>query len=138
MNINAIGGNYYNTHKTKGYTSSPNFRGELSDAQIKKSLGMLKEKVSCVQPCSTMNDVKSILNTMMQKFERLGLSTKSAGLMVIPEDELAAFLGDKASRYNLKDLVGICAAVGDKYGPVESWTKAYETIVALMPKEIFR
>lgn len=137
MNINAISGNYYNTHNTKGYTSSPNFRGELSNAQMAKSLGMLKERVSCVQLCSTMNDVKSILSTLMQKFKGLGL-TVSSGMLVIPEEKLAEFLGARASIYNLEDLVGICAAVGDNYGSVENWTKAYETIVALLPKEIFR
>ena len=138
MNINAIGVNYYNTQNAKGYASSTSFRGEMSDAQMKKALVMLKEKVSCVQTCSTMNDVQIMLKNLMQKFERLGQSRNAAGMVVIPKEELTEFLGDKASRYNLKELVGICVAVGDKYGPVESWTKAYEAKVALLPKEIFR
>ena len=115
--------------------SIPSFGAELSDAQVSKVLNMLKNKVTDVQVFDSLLGIKKVSDSLMAKYNPFGM--KSVGAMVIPEEHLAEFLNNNQRLYaNIDDYRGICVAVGDKYGPVETWTKAYEAIVALVSKSV--
>ena len=117
-------------------SSSPSFCAELNDAQVLRVLQMLKNKVTDVQVFENLSGIKKITDSLMKKYQPFGM--KSVGAMVIPEEHLAGFLNNNQKLYaNIDDYRGICVAVGDKYGPVENWTKAYQAIVALIPKSVF-
>ena len=111
---------------------NPSFGAELSDAQVARVLNMLKSKVTDVQVLNDITGLKNIANSLMQKYQPFGL--KSVGAIIIPDKHLSEFV-DKSLYPNLNEYKGICVAVGNKYGPVESWTKAYQAIVALIPKK---
>ena len=142
MNINAISANIYNKNiSTRNNTNATSFKSrpnvlikEISDAQKDASLGILKKKISFVMSDSNMNDLKIYIDSIKRKWK-----TESVGLMIIPAENLKSFFDGvvEINKQDLKDHVGICVAAGDKYGPVETWSKAYETIVALMPKAVF-
>ena len=41
------------------------------------------------------------------------------------------------TEYDLKDKIGLCVAVGDKYGPIEKMTNIYQAKTFLLhPKEL--
>ena len=140
MNINAISANMYNKSiPTRNNSNATSFKNrpsvaakEISDAQMDASLGMLKKKISFVMSNSNIQDLKIYMDSIKRKWK-----TESVGLMIIPAEKLNGFFDSivEISKKDLKGHVGVCVAVGDKYGPVEKWSKAYETIVALIPKE---
>ena len=110
---------------------NPSFGAELSDAQVTRVLNMLKGKVTDIQVLNNVTGLKNIADSLMQKYQLYGL--KSVGAMLIPEEHLSEFV-DKSLYPNLNEYKGICIAVGNKYGPIESWTKTYQAILALIPK----
>ena len=139
MNINAISANMHNKNiLTRNNANTTSFKSrqsvvakEISDAQIDASLGMLKKKISFVMSDSNMKDLKIYMNSIKRIWK-----TESVGLMIIPAEKLKSFFDGvvEINKQDLKDHVGVCIAAGDKYGPVETWSDAYETIVALIPK----
>jgi hypothetical protein len=139
MNISALSAKMYNknisTRNNANITSFKSKQKGISDAQMDASLGMLKKKITCVMTNSNMQDLKIYMDAIADKWK-----TKSVGLVLIPAEKLKSFLDGvvKIHDKDLKDRTGICVAAGDKYGPVETWSKAYETIVALMPEEEFK
>ena len=115
--------------------TSPSFQGGLSDGTTNLVLIMLKEKVTSVQTCSDPEELKLIIDKMAEKWAN-GPSNNSVGMMIIPENDLADFLGKEASKFDTKNNVGLCIAVGDKYGPVETWQKCYDAVTVLLPKSV--
>ena len=130
-------GNYKNSYVAKNNKVSQNFMGGLSDENVNRVLAMLKEKTTSTKLINSMDEIKPSLDSLMKKWDAMGLSSGAAGVMVVPDAQLAEFMGEKVLDYpNFKDYVGVCIAVGDKYGPVEIWTKCYEANLLLVPKEL--
>jgi len=138
MNISAVScNNYNNVKRTNKNNCSPNFKGALNGAETTRVLGMLQQKVSAIKPATRVEELTSALDTLMKKWEYRVSNKLCAGMMIIPDENLSGFLGSEASKYNTRDLKGICVAVGDKHGPIESWKTVYESITVLIPKTNF-
>jgi len=130
--------NYSYSYPTynKFKATNPNFKGAMNNNQTKKALKMLQAKLTDVRAANNIDEFKKTVDNLGNKYAPYG--NNSVGAMLIPNDELAGFIGEKACKeHSLKDKVGICVAAGDVYGPVETWNKAYESIALLMPKSIF-
>lgn len=154
MRISAIANSYsnYNTvsnYKSR-YVSKPDnnitqtFKGCLdSEEEINRVLEMLKNNVTQIKRCSneeemTKSLVESIKN-LCDTWGSMGCTEDSAGVMLIPPKNLAEFLGEDILDYpDYNELIGICVGVGDAYGPVELWTKAYEAHLVLVPGHILK
>lgn len=109
-----------------------NFQGALNNAETQRVLKMLSDKntgfvVSYMEPAT----IQSTLQHLYHKhFEAAG-----KGIFVVGPDDLPKFVKGKfAGIADLKDKIGICMAVGDKYGPIETWTKVFEAKTLLVPK----
>ena len=143
MNINAISANMYNNNiSTRNNANATSFKScqsvvakEISSAQMDSSLRMLKEKITFVMSDSNMKDLKIFMDAITKKWK-----TASVGLMILPDEKLKSFFDGvvEINKQDLNDHVGICVAAGDKHGPVETWSEAYETIVALVSKAEFK
>ena len=127
--------NYPAYNRTKA--TNPNFKGELNNTQTKKVLKMLQSKLTDVKQINDMSELKPVADGLSRKYSAYG--NKSIGAMIIPENELADFIGENASKqYNLNDKIGLCVAAGDVYGPVENWNRAFESIALIIPKSSLR
>ena len=136
MNINPITSTAYrNTYcSNKSYVTSPSFRGALNDNSAKRVLEMLKPKISSVKVSSDFADVRTAIDTMIQKWNGVSKTTNSVGIMVIPAEEIVDFIAEKGKNIVTSDKVGICVAVGDKYAPIEKWNECYDATVVLIPE----
>ena len=108
----------------KNRETIPTFKGEQSDALYKATLEKLKKVNSEIIVGYNPDKLNNCIHEMIDRYSCLG--TKSVGLQVIGKEELVDFLGDKAKQYNTKNKLGICVAVGDKFGPVENMNRIYE------------
>ncbi len=97
---------------------------------------MLKGKVTSVITCSSTEEMRPIIDNLTKKWNGI-TSNNSIGMMIIPEGDLANFLGKEASNFDTKNNRGLCIAIGDKFGPVETWQKCYEAVTVLLPKSVF-
>ena len=123
MNISAISSYRYNNNYSSNVKNS--FNGKLEDKAVNRVLNMLKPKVTATT-ISSMEGLKSIMDNLVSKWKR-----NSVGMMVIPEKDLAGFVGKE-----VKDYRGLCVAVGDKFGPMETWGNCFEAITVLIPKSV--
>ena len=128
MNISAISSyrNYNNYSANAKKVNFTSFKGGLGDSAANRVLNMLRPKVTATKMGSG-EVLKSIMDSLATKWKR-----SSIGMMVIPENDLAGFVGKEAA--NIKDVQGVCVAVGDKFGPIETWGNCFEAITVLLPK----
>ena len=124
--------NYYNRQLVCS-KSSTSFKGELTSKQYITVLERLKKVNSAVDDRFSTDLLDNIINSMVKRYECLGV--KSVALQIISKRDLPYFLGDKASNYDLKDKIGICIAVDDKRGPIESMTNIYDAHVLLAKED---
>lgn len=127
MRISPINTNFYakrtqTLNNTKQTT--PAFQGEQSNALYKATLEKLKKVNSEIIVGFNPDRLNNCIDEMVKKYSCLG--TKSVGIQIIGKEDLSDFLGDKAKSYNTKDKLGLCVAVGDKFGPVEEMSRIYE------------
>ncbi len=126
--------NNYPSNMYQTRTSSPNFKGVLNERETERVLKMLAEKNrEVILNVNTVKNFQKILNDFFLQYRRLGIS--SVGIQIIPEDRLSAFIG-KNQNVDLKDKIGLCIAVGDKYGPIESWNKVFDAKTILAQKSL--
>ena len=148
MQVTPIRNTYNSYRKNSSYSS---FKGGLTDCTTKRVFDMLKPTVKKVFVGDSMDFINVAAGELAQKFR-----TNSFGIMILPQKSLSEFCKDKLficpTKYSgeysvgkfsdsedaLEKMCGICVSVGDKPGPVENWTKAYETTVVLLPKIIFK
>ena len=135
MYISPVSNNFYRPSITRNSNvSKPNFKGGLNDTETKNTLNMLKTSVSGVVDCKNIQDLKNVTDKLADKFSNWGI--KSVGIMVIPEKDLVSFSNGLVSQKDASEKIGLCVAVGDKNGPVESWAVSYEAKIALLPKKL--
>lgn len=135
MHISPISNNYY-TRKTSpirtNSASTPNFKGGLSDIETKYNLNKLRIVLSNVVYADDINGLKEVADKMADKFSHWGVN--SIGMMIVPNKDLKLYSNGQVTGDDAKDKIGIFVATGDKSGPVESWTVAYESKLVILPK----
>ena len=138
MQISAITQNYncsVNNMK-KSNVSKPSFQGALSNLEVDIVLQRLAKVNDEVFETFNAKKLKEVIDYLVKRYECLG--TRSCGLQIVGNDDLPKLLGrDAATRFDLKDKIGLCVAVGDKYGSVEKMTNIYQAKTFLVnPKEL--
>lgn len=126
MYISPITANYANTnlYRQNKTTSTPNFKGALNDNQMERVLKLLAPKNNEVFEKFSGQKLKDVMDNLMNKYKSLGVS--SIGIQIVSNDDLSKLLGKNIGKYNTNGKMGLCVAVGDKYGPIENMNKIYE------------
>ena len=133
MRISPVINNNYMSRANKR-ASVPSFKGEMNPDETLRALKMLYPTVSSCLATDTPENIQTIGNMLVNKYKSLGVN--AAGLFIIPDQALNLFIRNQLSEEDAKKFKGFCVSVGDKNGPVETWTKAYESVVVLVPKSI--
>lgn len=128
--------NNYNRKTNPAIRNTPAFQGVLNKQQNEKVLKMLSEKNTEIIDNFTPQVLKNTMNKLFAKYKHL--NSKSIGLYVVGKEDLPGFLGENAAKYDLKNKFGVCIAMGDKYGSVECWTKAYEAKTILIHENVMK
>ena len=120
------------TNYSKKCARPQNFQGALNNAETQRVLTMLSEKnTGFMTSYFDPKIIKSTLDSLMHKH----YEAKSAGIFIVEQKDLPNFTKGKLQNIvDLKDKIGICMAAGDKYGPIETWTKVFEAKTLLVPK----
>ena len=71
-----------------------------------------------------------IIEKLGNKYQNI--NNHSIGIQIISNIDLPLFLGNVANKYDLRDKIGICIAVGDTKAPLERMNNIFEaeTIIA--------
>ncbi len=140
MIISAIRPNYYankaNTYQnvnTRKQVSAPAFQGALNQSEMDRILKMLAPKnMEVFDGRLNLQKLRAVMDELVLKYK-----TGSAAIQIVENEDLVKLLG-KNTKHNLNNKVGLCVAVGDKYGPIENWTNVFEAKTFLVPKNSFR
>ena len=136
MYISPVSNNFYKSaYANRSNNLHPNFKGSLSDTETKRVLEMLKPVVTDIKTCNSIFELKTISDNLIKKYSRLNID--SIGMMVINNKDLTSFSQGRISQNETTDKIGLCIAVGNKYGPIEIWDTAYEANLILLPKKLF-
>ena len=128
--------NTYKRNTRPVMRNTPAFQGALNNKQAERVLNMLSEKNTEVIDKFTPQILKNTMDNLFEKYQHL--NSKSLGIYVVGKEDLPKFLGENAAKYDTKNKFGVCIAIGDTYGPVESWTKAYEGKTILIPENMMK
>lgn len=136
MIISAIRPNYYTNRvnsyqnlNTRKQVTSPAFQGALQQSEMDRILKMLAPKnVEVFEGRLNLQKVSGVMDELVKKYR-----TGSAAIQIVTDKDLVKLLG-KDTKFDLNNKVGLCVAVGDKYGPIEHWTNVYEAKTFLVPK----
>ena len=139
MQISAITQNYnysVNNNVKRNNISQPSFQGGLNKFEVDIVLQRLAKVNDEVIDKFTPAKLKEVMDYLVQRYECLG--TRSCGIQIVGNDDLPKLLGkDAMMKYNTKDKIGLCVAVGDKYGPIEQMTNIYHAKTFLLhPNEL--
>jgi len=139
MQISAITPNYnysVNNNMKRNNVSQPSFQGGLNKLEVDVVLQRLAKVNDEVFESFSMPKLREVIDYLVKRYECLG--TRSCGIQIVGNDDLPKSLGkDAAVKYDLKDKIGLCVAVGDKYGPIEKMTNIYQAKTFLLhPKEL--
>jgi len=131
MYISAVSSNQkYNAYSSNmKRTNNTSFNGSE-----KRALDIIKPKISSIKTCSSFIEIKPIIENLTRKWNMINPYSLSFGILTIPEKDLANILEEKKSNFDLKNIRGICVAIGDHYGPIENWHNCKEAILVLIPK----
>jgi hypothetical protein len=111
--------------------TQPSFQGGLSDKQMNKIVDILSNKNTEV--IERMLFDRKLIDDIARQLQTKH-KTSNVGLQILTDNHLAKFLGKKP--FETQHQVGLCVAVGDKRGPIESWNKVYEAKTILINKEM--
>lgn len=130
MRILPVSNNFYKTQPTKT-SSQPNFQGALNHSEMNRVVKMLATKNTEIIEKLTLEPkfINKIITDLSEKHK-----TRNVGLQVITGQDLANFLGNNTVKHNPTNKVGLCIAVGDKFGPIERWSQVYEAKTILIPE----
>ena len=139
MQISAITPNYnysVNNNMKRNNVSQPSFQGALNKLEMDIVLQRLAKVNDEVFENFSIPKLKEVMEYLIERYECLGL--RSCGIQVVGNDDLPKLLGkEAAAKYDLKDKIGLCVAVGDKYGPIEQMTNIYQAKTFLLkPSEL--
>ncbi len=135
MQISAITPNYSYSKNTqqKQNVSKTSFQGVLNQIELDIVLKRLAKVNDEVFENFSVQKFKEVMDYLTQRYECLGV--KSIAIQVVNNDDLSKLLGKNINNYNTKDKLGLCIAVGDKYGPVEKMTNIYQAKTFLLKPE---
>ena len=130
MQVNTINSAYAYSNYNRKNVSRPNFRGALSNEKYYQALNKLKKVNKVTTENFSMSKLKEIIERLGDKYRDLGIH--SIGIQIISNKDLPMFLGESASKYDLRGKLGLCVAVGDRNAPIEEMNCIYEaeTILA--------
>ena len=116
--------------------SQPSFQGGLNKFEVDIVLQRLAKVNDEVFESFSMPKLREVMDYLVKRYDCLGI--RSCGIQVVGNDDLPKLLGkDAAVKYDLKDKIGLCVAVGDKYGPIEQMTNIYQAKTFLLkPSEL--
>ena len=133
MHISPISNNYYTRRANPMKANNTvNFKGGLSDIETKRNLNKLRIVLSDVVYANDVKGLKEVADKMIEKFSHWGVN--SLGMMIVPNKDLNLYSNYQVTGEDAKDKIGVFVATGDKNGPVESWTVAYESKLVVLPK----
>ena len=135
MQISAITPNYSYSKNTqqKQNVSKTSFQGVLNQIELDIVLKRLAKVNDEVFENFSVQKFKEVMDYLTQRYECLGV--KSIAIQVVNNDDLSKLLGKNINNYNTKGKLGLCIAVGDKYGPVEKMTNIYQAKTFLLKPE---
>lgn len=110
------------------------FQGALNNKEVVKVVNMLAEKNTEVIDNCNITMMKKVMNSLYEKWQ--DVTNGSMGLYVLNKEDLAKILGENAAKYDTNCKYGVCIGIGDVYGPVEKWNKAYEVKTLLMNEKL--
>ena len=137
MQISAIASNYnYPMNNVKrNNVSQPSFQGALNKLEVDIVLQRLAKVNDEVIEKFTPAKLREVMEYLVERYECLG--THSCGIQIVNNDDLPKLLGKNIANYNTKDKIGLCVAVGDKYGPIEQMSNIYHAKTFLIhPSEL--
>lgn len=136
MLVSAIRPNY--TNRTNNYqnfnnrktVSTPAFQGALYASEMDRILKMLAPKnVAVIDGKLNLQKIADVIDELVKKYQ-----TRSTAIQIVSDNKDLVKLLGKDTKYNLDNKIGLCVAVGNKYGPIEKWTEVYEAKTFLIPK----
>lgn len=135
MRISAINTNYnyQNNNINRKNAQQPNFQGAMSDKLANVTINRLAKMNNEVFEKFSAEALDKQMSKMIEKYSCLG--TKSAGIMVVNQKDLPALLGKNINKFDVKNKMGLCVAVGDKFGPIENMTNIYEAKTFLLTEK---
>jgi hypothetical protein len=139
MQISAITPNYnysVNNNMKRNNVSQPSFQGGLNKFEVDIVLQRLAKVNDEVFESFSMPKLREVMDYLVKRYDCLGI--RSCGIQIVGNDDLPKLLGkDAAAKYDLTDKIGLCVAVGDKYGPIEQMTNIYQAKTFLLkPSEL--
>ena len=126
MQISAIAQNYncpVNGNIKRNNVSQPAFQAGLNNIETDILLSRLAKVNDEVFESFNMKKLKETMDYLINRYKSLGV--KSPGVMIVSNDDLPKLLGKDVNKYNIKGKTGLCVAVGDKNGPLETMTNIY-------------
>ena len=135
MNISPIMNYSYNNRNYIQKSKKENnisFKAELSNKDFNRVLKMLTSCLTEVKECKNFDEFISIIKKLTDKCNNS--EANSIGIMPIVGKELSQLVTEKKVNIDLRDKLGFFIATGDIKGPVETWNKAYESVLAILPK----
>ncbi len=134
MKILPIQSYYVNSQPIKRCNKSVNFGNGFNQLLSQKALNLLKQNVIGIILCTHLNDVNKLMPQMVKRQENL-YPQRIIEMFKLENEQLTGFLKDKVKEsYYLHYFEGIGMAIGDGGKSIESWNKAFETLVCLVPK----
>ena len=138
MQISAIAPNYncsMNNVK-RNNVSQPSFQGALNKLEVDIVLQRLAKVNDEVFEKFSIPKLQEVMDYLVKRYDCLGI--RSCGIQIVGNDDLPKLLGkEAATKYDLKDKIGLCVAVGDKYGPIEQMSNIYQAKTFLLkPSEL--
>lgn len=125
--------NYSTINNSKQQTPQPSFQGALNQIELDIVLQRLAKVNDEVIEKFDIKKFEEVMDYLTKRYECLGV--KSIGLQIVGNDDLPKLLGKNIVNYNTKDKIGLCVAVGDKYGPIEEMTNIYQAKTFLLKPE---
>jgi hypothetical protein len=98
---------------------------------------MLNQVCNKVIISNSLDAIDIIVQYFQKKYVKL--NEGSVGIMMIPNNQLEKYTANKMNNINKIDLskfMGLFVAIGNKCGSVDTWTKAYESKLLLLPNGI--
>ena len=126
----------YNTNNNKSNADRIHQK-ELNNLDNERVLSMLNQVCNKVIISNSPDAINIIVQYFQKKYDKL--NDGSIGIMMIPDNQLEKYTANRINNINKIDLSkfkGLFVAIGNKCGSLDTWTKAYESKLLLLPNGI--
>ena len=127
MNITPIKYNLPNITLQSRSRINQNFSGINNSKNTGKILNMLSKVRTGSYNAKDFSEIDKIIQKLLKNH-----TNATVGIMLIPDEALPAFWNGKMHPL----YQGLFIAVSNDYGPVESWNRALESKLVVVPKNI--